>query len=356
MAEDPQSEFERIFGKTQRSGDGKSADGGSASGGTERRPSDSDVLGIRTDSDRFLVKSVPEHLPNEVSGTQASSKESRSPDPASKSTQDAMTIALNVNVFANISDPKKAVDPKTGPADKDKASSAWAELVSKKTGEGQATVEGATLVIPLPKEPTKPGADIFKFPSPPAASSSAPAGDEFTRVLSPKNIPAAAPNVEGEFTRVLHVEDSVKLPKPAFGKGDDSGAGATIAMTDPKLPSAPPPSASTVMASGPSDFTKVVKGSELRALQEKLATAAANASGGPAAPAAQVWQSTPQAPLPQYVPAPNNGAWPAAGPQSAVPPQASTPQPSMLSQYMPVLAALSVLILLAILLVVILKK
>ena len=349
MAEDPQSEFERIFGKTQKSGDGKSPEASSTPGTTQKLPTDSDLLGIRTDSDRFLVKGVPERLPSETDGVQASVKESNPSDTGNKSSQDAMTIALNVNVFANIADPKKAVDPKTGQADKNKASGTWAEVVSKKSAEGQAEGDGATFVIPLPKEPTKPGADIFKFPSPPAPASGAAAGDEFTRIL--------------------HVEDSVKLPKPNFAKANDSGAGATIAVTNPNLPPAPPPSVPTVTAPGPSDFTKVVKGSELRALQEKLATAAANAPRGAATPAAwppssgpgqvptaQPWQSSPQAPLPQYIPAPNNGAWPGAGPQSSLPPQSSASQQSMLSQYMPVLAALSVLILLAILLVVILKK
>ena len=365
MAEDPQSEFERIFGKTQKSGEGKSPERSSTLGTTQKLPTDSDLLGIRTDSDRFLVKNVPENLPGESAGTQASAKESKSSDPGNKSSQDAMTIALNVNVFANIADPKKAVDPKTGQSEK--AAGAWAELVGKKAAESQAGE--ATFVIPLPKEPTKPGADIFKFPSPPASTSDASAGDEFTRVLSSKNIPAQEPNVAGEFTRVLHVEDSVKLPKPNFPRGDESGAGATIAVTNPKMPSTSPTPVPTVTASGPSDFTKVVKGSELRSLQEKLATAAANAPGGTATPAGwppssgpgqaptpQPWQSSSQAPLPQYIPAPNNGAWPGAGPQSAVPPRPVAPQQSMLSQYMPVLAALSVLILLAILLVVILKK
>jgi len=366
MAEDPQSEFERIFGKTQRSGEGKSPEGSSTPGTTQKLPTDSDLLGIRTDSDRFLVKNVPENLPGEAAGTQASAKESKSSDTGNKSSQDAMTIALNVNVFANIAESKKVADPKTGQSEK--AAGTWAELVGKKGAENQAGE--ATFVIPLPKEPSKPGADIFKFPSPPASSSAASSGgDEFTRVVSSKNLPAEEPNVAGEFTRVLHVEDSVKLPKPNFARADDSGAGATIAVTNPKLPSAPPPSVPMVNAPGPSDFTKVVKGSELRALQEKLATAAANAPGGVATPAAwptssgpgqvptaQPWQSSPQAPLPQYVPAPNNGAWPGAGPQSALPPQPVAPQQSTLSQYMPVLAALSVLILLAILLVVILKK
>ena len=370
MAEDPQSEFERIFGKTQKGGDGKSPGGSATPGVTQKLPSDSDLLGIRTDSDRFLVKNVPEHLPSEAAATQTSAKESKTPDASNKSSQDAMTIALNVNVFANIADPKKASDAKTGQSDKDKTSGTWAELVGKKAGESQAAGEGATFVIPLPKEPAKPGADIFKFPSPPAASSSAPAGDEFTRVLSPKNIPAAAQNVETEFTRVLHVEESIKLPKPNSAKGDDSGAGATIAITDPKLPSNPPSPVRTVTAPGPSDFTKVVKGSELRTLQEKLASAPTNIPGGAAGPAswpsasppsgqfpqAQPWQSSPQAPLPQYVPASNNGAWP--GSQSALPPQPVPPQQSILSQYMPFFAVLSVLILLAILLVVIfaLKK
>src|SRR5437660_924329 len=98
MAEDPQSEFERIFGKTQKGADAKSADGASAVGMTQKRPSDSDLLGIRTDSDRFLVNSVPETLPADSAAKAVRANAESIANPSN----DAMTIALNVNVFANI--------------------------------------------------------------------------------------------------------------------------------------------------------------------------------------------------------------------------------------------------------------
>lgn len=356
MAQDPQSEFDRIFGKTQKGKDARPSEGSPTPGSTQKMPGDSDLLGIRTDSDRFIVKNVPESLPSERTSDQLFAPGGQQAKKADAAAQEAMTIALNVNVFANIPDPKKTGETGVGGSGKDKAqvSGTVSELLGKKSGEipGTAT-DGPTFVIPLPKDPGKSG-DASK---PQVVSSAA---DEFTRILNPKNSPAGAdPNTE--FTRVLHVEDSVKVPKPNFpAPVDESTLASTIAVTsDSKLPvgSQEP---KVVTRPGPSDFTKVVKGSDLRALQEKLATAAANQNAAapawqspahhpiPTGSGAPPWQANPSAPLPQYVP--NAGTqWP-AGQTPSMPSQA--PQPSKLSQYMPVIIVLNLLVLMAILLIV----
>ena len=302
MADDPHSEFERIFGKTQKSGDANSA------GSTQKLPSDSDLLGIRTDSDRFLVKNVPEQLPIEKDKAGASSA---NPAAESKSSQDAMTIALNVNVFANLG--------KSG----------------KKPGEGGA---GPTFVIPLSKEAIKTGVEI-------QTAGSTTAADRMS-------------DTDAEFTRIMQIKDSVKVPKPksffeVFEKEEKEETEVPAAAVPEPKPAAPEPTPppATILpgvtaTSGPSDFTKVVKGSELRALQDKLAASAGNAPGG----AAQACQSSAPPSLPQYVPAPN-APWPGQAPNSPhrTPP---TPHTSKLSQYMPLIIGLNVLVLLVILLIV----
>src|SRR2546423_14860339 len=107
MADDPQSEFERIFGKTQKASDSKRAEGIPTPGATQKLPSDSDLLGIRTDSDRFIVgKPIPEAMP----GAGSPVKDGKS-GPEGKSGQDAKTVALNVNVIANMAGPEKSVPP-----------------------------------------------------------------------------------------------------------------------------------------------------------------------------------------------------------------------------------------------------
>jgi len=297
MADDPQSEFERIFGKTQKSGDANSP------GSTQKLPSDSDLLGIRTDSDRFLVKNVPEQLPIEKDKTGTS----HAANPESKASQDAMTIALNVNVFANLG--------KSG----------------KKAGEG---ADGPTFVIPLSKEAIKSTAEIQK--------SGSPAGTD------------RKSDTDAEFTRIMQIKDSVKVPKPksffeVFEKEETEDPAAVVPEAQPAAPEPAPPAMvlpGVTPAAGPSDFTKVVKGSELRALQEKLAASAANPSGG----AAQPWQPAPPPNMPQYVPA-LSAPWPGQAPTSPhrTPP---APQPSKLSQYMPLIIGLNVLVLLVILLIV----
>jgi hypothetical protein len=297
MADDPQSEFERIFGKTQKSSDANS------SGSTQKLPSDSDVLGIRTDSDRFLVKNVPEQLPIDKDKTGTSP----AANPESKASQDAMTIALNVNVFANLG--------KSG----------------KKAGEG---ADGPTFVVPLSKEAIRSTAEIQKSGSPADADRKS--------------------DTDAEFTRIMQIKDSVKVPKPksffeVFEKEDKEEPAAAVPEAKPAVPEPAPPAMvlpGVTPASGPSDFTKVVKGSELRALQEKLTASAASAPGGTAQP----WHPTSPPNLPQYVPAPN-APWPGQAPTSLhrTPP---TPPQSKLSQYMPLIIGLNVLVLLVILLIV----
>lgn len=339
MAQDAQSEFDRIFGKTQRESENKPPSSNPSSGVTRKLPSDSDLLGIRTDSDRFIAKNpIPETLPGDAPQKPAV-------DPEAKTTaQDAMTIALNVNVFANIADAKK---PGESGGDKAQLSGTVSQLIGKKQGD---SAEGATFVIPLPKDPGK-VSDATK------AAAAAPKGsiaDEFTRILNPKNIPPG-PASNTEFTRVLHVEDSVKVPKP--GPAEDAAQASTVSMTsDPRLPAGLQPEPTVITRPGPSDFTKVVKGSELRSLQEKLAAAAGHQqpawqpptpNPGIAPGNAQPWQSAPGAPIPQYIPAPGS-QW-QGSPQSPSMPQA--PQPSKLSQYMPLIIVLNLLVLMAILLI-----
>lgn len=300
MAENPQSEFERIFGITQKGGDTNSP------GSTQKMPSDSDLLGIRTDSDRFLVKNVPEQLPSDKDKASTSPAANQSPE--SKSPQDAMTIALNVNVFANLG--------KSG----------------KKPGEAGA--DGPTFVIPLSKEAIRTTAEIQK-------SGSAVPGTEGRR------------QTDTEFTRIMQIQDSVKVPKPksffeAFEKDHAEEPAAAVPEPKPAAPEPTPPSMvlpGVTPASGPSDFTKVVKGSELRALQEKLVTAAANTPSS----APQPWQSAPPPNLPQYVPAPS-APWPGQAPASPHRPT-TAPHPSKLSQYMPLIIGLNVLVILVILLI-----
>ena len=329
MAADPQSEFERIFGKTQKANDANAES--PRPGGTQKLPSDSDLLGIRTDSDRFLVKNVPETLEGAAKPPVQSAKKPDNP----KAAQDAMTIALNVNVFANIADAKKA-DTVVG-QEHEQLSGKLSELVGKKlAGAPSASADGPTFVIPIRRDAAS--GDVGKTP---------PAGNEFTRVLNPQNAqPDQSSNTE--FTRVLHVTEKVQVPKPGSPPSANLPA-ATVATTPDAKPPVAVPEPAVVSRPGPSDYTKVVKGSELRTLQEKLAAAHA-ALNGPQAPSAaypaQAWQPGSPAPLPHYVPVPAN-AW-----QSPAIPQASAPHPSKLSQYMPLVIVLNLLVLLAILLIV----
>src|SRR5579864_3768684 len=138
MPDDPRSEFERIFGATQRVGETKPREDDTVRGATQRLPSDSDVLGIRTDSDRFLLKNVPERLPidpkkDSAPSAQKSDLSKNLGTEPGKSSADAMTIALNVNVFANLTDTK---------------------VGDGKSGSAIASDE-RTFVIPFPKQAAK---------------------------------------------------------------------------------------------------------------------------------------------------------------------------------------------------------
>lgn len=310
MPDDPRSEFERIFGVTQRAGETKSLDDAAVRSATQRLPGDSDVLGIRTDSDRFLVKSVPEHLPIDPKKDAAPPISKLDPskdmgaEPA-KSSPDAMTIALNVNVFANLAD-AKAGDGKSGSA---------------------ISADGPTFVIPLPKQSTKPTST--------ADRSSATAANDEKRPSSAQG--------ETEFTRILHVQDTITIPKPS-PQAKPSEATSVSLGAEPKGQQSVPAQPVVSSLSGPSDFTKVVKGSELRAIQERLAASTAQRTG-----AQQQWQPGSAPPLPQYVPA-QDASWPTppAAPHAHAP---AHPQ-SKMSQYMPLIIALNVLFVLAILLIV----
>lgn len=361
MAQDAKSEFERIFGKTQKGNEAKPSEGNSTPGMTQKLPSDSDLLGIRTDSDRFVVKNLPESIPGEpVAPSSSNSQQKSSPEPHA---QDAMTIALNVNVFANIADAKSQIDTGSSGREKDKqqVSGTLSEILSNKSGDIRGHADGPTFVIPLSKDSAKP-ADSSKQAA--GASPRSSVADEFARIQKPKAAPSN-PSPNTEFTRVLHIEDKVKVPKPNFPPSlDDSPPASTIAVTsDPKLP-AESREPTVVTRPGPSDFTKVVKGSELRTLQEKLATAASHqnaptpASWQPPAPYpmasgsnTQPWQSAPPAPVPQYIPA-SGTSWPGSGQSPAMPVPSGIPEPSKLSQYMPLIIALNLLVLIAILLIV----
>src|SRR5215469_6848988 len=163
--EDAEREFERVFGKAQKSPERDPSKTESIYAATQKLPSDSDVLGIRTDSDRFIFKNpIPERLPAEPPPAQKPASDCLNPTKGSEiSPQDAMTIALNVNVFANI--PKPGEERKPG----DLSNAAWTEatqLFVRKPGEASAQSDGPTFAISIPKEQLKPGADIFNFPSP----------------------------------------------------------------------------------------------------------------------------------------------------------------------------------------------
>ena len=292
MPDDARSEFERIFGATQQAGETKPEDG-AVRGATQRLPGDSDVLGIRTDSDRFLLKHVPERLPIEPKkeGMQVPKSDATSPE--------AMTIALNVNVFANLADAKGG---------------------DGKSGAG-ISADGPTFVIPLPKPSAKPAAEG----SPSSAAS----------------VEKTTSGPQTEFTRILHVQDTITVPKPS-SQPKSSEAAPALPGTDAKAQASAAASPLGSSPSGPSDFTKVVKGSELRAIQERYA-AGTNAAQHPGTP--QQWQPGSAPPVPQYVPA----SWPTPSTPHA---NAPVHPQSKLSQYMPLIIALNVLFVLAILLIV----
>jgi hypothetical protein len=348
------SEFERIFGRQGREGGGETKPfdplAFAAESDKEKKKSgtDSDLLGIRTDSDRFLVKTIPERLPGDPAPPVT---DKPAADPGVN--PDALTIALNVNVFANLKKQSDGQAPAQGGAQDE-----FSKIFNKElTIGGSAMADSATIAIPLSKVRQQQGGD-----GKPAAPSAA---DEFNRLLN-RNAsvaPAAGPNTDNEHTRVLKMEDALKLAKPLPTTPASDAAAATIAIKDlnaaPAGPAGLPP--------GPSDFTRVVKGSDLRVLQEKLAAANAGqqpmpqaAAPAPAPGAAQPagfagsstgpqnWQPA-SAPVQPYTPA----AWPGGNaPSPAAPQIAPAAQQSKLSQYMPLIIVMNVLVVLAIMLVV----
>ena len=326
--EDAEREFERVFGKVQRPSEEDASVSSSIHAPTQKLPSDSDVLGIRTDSDRFIFKNpIPERLPVEPSPRIAS--DSPSPEKGNGTpAQDAMTIALNVNVFANI--PKPGEERKPG----DLSNVTWSEATQLFVKKPSASVSPADPTIFVVAEPSKLG---------PGSGLSG----------------AVEPTPSAKFTRLFHVQDSVTLPQSAVQPSAQNSIAATPVFQDP---------VTKPTASVPSDFTRVVKGSELRALQEKLAAA----SGAPAPPDQNMW-SAPSSPTPslptgmatqiwsassaqtQRSAAPAMQAW--TPPNTNLPPIAKPPdlpvaEPSKLSQYMPLILVLNLLFLLAILLIV----
>jgi len=354
--EDAEREFERVFGKAHKSSDQDASQSASLYAPTQKLPGDSDVLGIRTDSDRFIFKNpIPERLPTEP--VPASTPKPLSPNKGSDTpAQDAMTIALNVNVFANI--PKPGEETKPG----DLSNAAWSEatqLFVRKPVDGSQPPDGPTFAISLPKEPLKPGTDIFKFPSPPTQGN-----QDFTRAFGANSGASgtAEPLSPAKFTRVLHVQDSVTLPQSPAPVPAQNPAPTPLAD-----PSNSPAQTASPTAAGASDFTRIVKGSELRALHEKLAAASGNrqtkdqstwpappsaAPSLPAGMATQIWSASSAKTQRQAL---NMQPW--AQPNTTLPPmpkapELPVPEPSKLSQYMPLILVLNLLFLLAILLVV----
>ena len=327
--EDAEREFERVFGKVQKPSEQDAPVSSSIHAPTQKLPSDSDVLGIRTDSDRFIFKNpIPERLPVEPSPRIASG--SPSPEKGNETpAQDAMTIALNVNVFANI--PKPGEERKPGDLNNVTWSEATQLFVKKPSASVSPTADPTIFAV---AEPSKLG------------PGSGPSG-------------TAEPTPAAKFTRLFHVQDSITLPQSAVQPPAQNSSAAPPVFQDP---------VTKATSSGPSDFTRVVKGSELRALQEKLAAA----SGAPATPDQNMW-SAPSSPTPSLPTGMATQIWSASSaqtqrsaapamqgwtpPNANLPPVAKPPdlpaaEPSKLSQYMPLILVLNLLFLLAILLIV----
>jgi len=361
--EDAEREFERVFGKAQKTPERDASSSSSINAPTQKLPSDSDVLGIRTDSDRFVFKNpIPERLPIESPPAQKPASDSLNPNKGSEvPSQDGMTIALNVNVFANI--PKPGEERKPG----DLSNAAWTEatqLFVRKPGEAPAQ-DGPMFAISVPKEPLKPGTDIFDFPSPLSQGAKQP--DDFARAFGANSTAAGTgePAPTAKFTRIMHMQDSVTLPQPPAPLLPQNPSAPPRSFADPT--SAPAPSTPTT-AAAPSDFTRVVKGSELRALQEKFASTSgspatrdqntwpapsAAAASLPAGMATQIWSASSS----QTQRLATQNAQPWATPHTTLPPipkppEAPPAEPSKLSQYMPLILVLNLLFLLAILLIV----
>lgn len=355
--EDAEREFERVFGKAEKNPEHE-ASPSSLHAATQKLPSDSDLLGIRTDSDRFIFKKpIPERLPIEAPPAPKASTDSLSSEKGNgTSAPDAMTIALNVNVFANI--PKPGEERKPG----DLTNVTWSEATrlfvrkppadtSSASGDGSATHTN---------DGTKQSPDFFNFSSQQEPKQS----EEFKRAFGASGTATPAePKPTATFTRIFHVQDAVALPQFAAPAQPE----LPIALPTPRLEQGINTTPVTPQAAGQSDFTRIVKGSELRALQEKFTAANASpptnqnlwptpATGTPSLPtgmATQIWSASSAPTLRSTGPTvqpwtPPNTAFPPV----PKPPEVPTAEPSKLSQYMPLILVLNLLFLLAVLLIV----
>jgi hypothetical protein len=307
--DDAERDFERIFGKVEKSDRADVEQSASMYGATQKLPSDSDLLGIRTDSDRFIMRNpLPERLPIEAAPPAATELQTAHKETGDRISRPAApTIGVNEDSFASIRKPA-------------------AEKIAQNGAEGSATQ------------------------------------------LFGRNAHSAAevPSATAEFRRVPDFADLTKVPKPFAPAAASSPPSPPTLRSDTATKVAPQMPADS--ASGPSDFTRIVKGSELRALQEKLGTASGGAaatpapwpgtpvvpnSGPSAGMATQIWSaSSSSIPQQQSTIAP---PWPPQIPNlppAWKTPELPTPQPSKLSQYMPLILVLNLLFLLAILLVV----
>ena len=334
---DTEREFERVFGMVQKNSDQDASKSESMYGATQKLPGDSDVLGIRTDSDRFIFKDpIPERLPVVPPASAEASSDGSSPKKGSNAPPpDAMTIALNVNVFANI--------PKPGEPG-DLSNVAWSEATQLFAMKPETPVaNGPTFTSPRNKQGQ--GGDILRRPLQSASGVGEP-------------VPVA------KFTRVMHVQDSVSLPQSSISPQPTN---VSAAVAPPAETSSDPTPAASHVEAGPSDFTRIVRGSELRSLQEKFA-----ASENQAAPVQGTWSAQQNAPLSlaagiatqiwsaspsqtQRRVMRNSQTWPTQ--PTPVPPTTREPErpvaePSKFSQYLPLILLLNLLFLLAILLIV----
>lgn len=357
--EDAEREFERVFGKVQKNPE-QDISSSSLHAATQKLPSDSDVLGIRTDSDRFIFKNpIPERLPIEAAPATKPSTDSMGSEKGSgTSAPDAMTIALNVNVFANI--PKPGEERTPG----DLTNVAWSEatqlFVRKPPVVTSSESGGRISATPPANDGSKRKGDFFNS-SPQEGTKQS---EEFARTFGTGGSSASAePAPTAKFTRIFHVQDAVTLPQSAVPPQADLPVAPPTALPDQVIKTTP----ATSQAAGPSDFTRIVKGSELRALQEKFAAANASAPsdqnlwptqapGTPSLPtgmATQIWSAsavqTQRSAVPTVQPwTPPNAAFPPV----PKPTEAPAAEPSKLSQYMPLILVLNLLFLLAVLLIV----
>ena len=226
-------------------------------------------------------------------------------------------------------------------------------------------------------------ADSDPFPSPP---SNEPAGG-FTQIFgtpykTKESAPAAAEPKAGGFTEIFR--SPVALPPekpkddfpPAFGgssrrpAGSDpfadfpreaspvaparpaADANATQLFQAPPAarPQAPPP------AAGPSEFTRIIKGSEIEAAKRAMEAGSAPVASAPGAPPAFAVPAMPGVappPIPKAPPPPAIKPPAVAMPAAPPPPKIPAVEPKKVS-YMPLIIILNVLFVLAVILVLVL--